>query len=109
MDDVAGVAGELPVREDEVLESHNGWKLYEIAAYYGPEQPRIRSEVLGQWLICSLVPLSRSLAPHYSLHSRAPLRSIICSLARPLDRKKVDDKMTISSNFFSVLDHSAMG
>ena len=30
---------------------------------------------------CSLAPLTRSLTPHYSLRSRAPLRSFACTLA----------------------------
>ena len=35
-------------------------------------------------LVRSLVLLARSLAPHYSLRSRAPLLSLICALARSL-------------------------
>ena len=59
----------------------------------------------------SLAPLTRSLAPHYSLRSRAPLRSLVCSLAHfalSLARGTVDDWMDIYSVFFSILAHSGL-
>ena len=58
----------------------------------------------------SLAPLACSLAPHYSPCLRAPLRSLVCSLAHfahSLARGKEDDWMAIFSVFFSFLDHSA--
>ena len=74
----------------------------------GPEQPRIQTEVLGHLLVRSIVcshcsVLTRSLAPHYSLHLRAPLRSLICLLAHyahSLAHGKVRDWMAILSVFF---------
>ena len=50
----------------------------------------------------SLAPLTRSLAPHYSLRSRPPLRSLVRSLAHfahSLARGTVNDEMAIYSVF----------
>ena len=55
----------------------------------------------------SLAPIIRSLAPPCSLHSRALLRSLICSLAHfthSFAREKVYNFM---SQFHLVLNHSA--
>ena len=60
---------------------------------------------------CSVAPLTRSLAPHYSLCFRAPLHSLVCSLAQfshTLASGKEIDWMAILSVFLSILDHSAM-
>ena len=57
-----------------------------------------------------LIPLTPSLAPDCSLHSRPPLRSLIRSLnhfAHSLARGTVNDWMAILSVFFSIFDHSA--
>ena len=57
----------------------------------------------------SLDLLTRSVAPHYSLCSRAPLRSLARSLAHfahSRTRGTVNDSMGISSVFFSILAHS---
>ena len=53
----------------------------EVRLFYGPELPRIQIEVLGHSLSHSLAPLTHSFAPHYSLRSRASLRSLVRSLA----------------------------
>ena len=69
----------------------------------GPEQPKIQTDALGHLLDHSLAPLTRSLAPHYSLPLRAPLHSLVRSLAlfaHSLARGKVNDKMGIYSVFF---------
>ena len=58
----------------------------------------------------SLAPLTRSLAPDCSLHSRPPLRSLVRSLAHfahSLARGTVNDWMAILCVFFSIFDHSA--
>ena len=63
----------------------------------------------------SLAPLTHSLAPHYSLHSRAPLCSLACLLAHfahSLTRGKVHDWMAIFfwkwggqvDNFWTIVD-----
>ena len=56
-----------------------------------------------------LAPLTRSLAPHCSLRSRPPLRSLVRSLAHfahSLARGKVNYQMAILSVFFPIFDHS---
>ena len=61
---------------------YSGFVLFE--SHCGPEQPRIQTAVLSHSLVLSLVRSQRSLvelAPHYSLRSRALLRSLIRSLA----------------------------
>ena len=58
-----------------------------------------------------LAPLNRSIALPYLLCLRAPLRSLVCSLAHsahPLARETVNDWTAIYSVFFSILAHSAM-
>ena len=49
-------------------------------------------------LACSLAPHTHSLSPHYSLRSRAPLRSLVSSLAHPLARELIG-KRFLSKNF----------
>ena len=59
----------------------------------------------------SLALLTCSLAPHYSLHLRALLRSLIRSFAHfthSLAHGKVNDLMAIYSVFSSILAHSAL-
>ena len=59
----------------------------------------------------SLAPLTHSLAPDCSLHSRPPLRSLVRSLAHfahSLARGTVSDWMAILSVFFSIIDHSVV-
>ena len=61
------------------------------AIHCGPEHARIQIEVLGHSLVCSLAPLTRLLAPHFSLRSRTPLRSLVCLLAHSITRRTVID------------------
>ena len=77
------------------------------ASHYGPEQPRIHTEVLSHSLARSLVPLHCSFVhlPHF-----APLHSLISMLphfAHYLALDTVNDYMAILSVLFSILDHSA--
>ena len=59
--------------------SHYGLKLYEIDA--GPFTCPLAHSLAPH--THSLAPHTHSLSPHCSLRLRAPLRSFICSLARP--------------------------
>ena len=71
---------------------------------------------LAPLFACSLISLTRSLAPDCSLRSRPPLRSLVRSLAHfahslahfahSLARGTVIYKMAILSVFFPILDHS---
>ena len=78
----------------------DGWSV--PRAHCGPGQPRIQTKVLGHSLFCSLAPLTRSLAPHYSLNSCATL----CSFARSLPRSW-ESECLMSQNDL-VLSHSAL-
>ena len=79
--------------------------------HFGLKQPK-STLPLTRLFAHSLAPLTHLLAPHYLLHLRAPLSSLVCSLARSLTNFKAcgikNDQMAIFSGFFSVLDHSAM-
>ena len=74
------------------------------------KNPDVSAGPLARPFARSLAPLTRSLAPHYSLRSRAPLRSLARSLphfAHSLARGKVIDEMAIFSGFYSILAYSA--
>ena len=76
-------------------------RLRTIEVHCGPEQLKIQTEVLGHSLVRSLVRSHRSLvelAPPCSLRSRAPLRSLVRSLAHfahSLTRGTVNNWMAI--------------
>ena len=75
------------------------------------ENPDVSTGSLAHPFARLLVPLTRLLAPHYSLYSRAPLYLLIRSLvhfARYLAHGKVIDGMAILSVFFSVLAYSVL-
>ena len=64
----------------------------------------------GVRMVCHQLPLTRSIAPHYSPRLRASRRSFVRSFAHfahSLARGTVDDWMAIYSVFFSNLAHSA--
>ena len=59
----------------------------------------------------SLAPLTSSLAQHYSLCLRAPLCSLVCSLAHFAHSRThgtANDWIAICSVFFSILAHRAL-
>ena len=64
---------------------------------------RVHCGPLALPFACMLAPLTRSLAPHYSLRSSAPLRSLALSLTHlvlSLARGTVNDWRAIFSMFF---------
>ena len=75
------------------------------------KQPRIQTFSTGQ--LTRLFARSFALAathlltPHCLLHSRAPLHSLICSLAH-IAHSRACGKVAILSVFFSILEHSAV-